>query len=71
MYSILSRRTVHYGNYPEYKGKEKSKLAKVGREYISILRYEYGFEKLQRKESDTLNASEKKIRKKSQTCEWK
>ena len=43
MYKILAKKTVPYSDYPEYKGKEKSKLAKIGREYISILRNYYGF----------------------------
>lgn len=46
MYSILSHKTVDYDNYPEYRGKERSKLAKIGREYLSILRFEYGYEKI-------------------------
>lgn len=51
MYRILSSHTVPYCNYPEYKGKEKGKLAKIAREYLSIIRHYFGVEKPIRKES--------------------
>jgi hypothetical protein len=57
MYSILARSNVPYNCYPEYKGKEKSKLEKIGREYLSILRNEYGAEKTQKRETDLLASS--------------
>jgi hypothetical protein len=71
MYSILARSNVLYNCYPEYKGKEKSKLEKLGREYLSILRYEYGEEKTQKKETDALMHSERKMRKMSEECAHK
>ena len=51
MYKILSSHTVPYSNYPEYKGKEKSKLAKIGKEYLSIIRQYFGNEKNVKKDS--------------------
>jgi hypothetical protein len=71
MYSILARINVLYNCYPEYKGKEKSKLERIGREYLSILRYEYGEEKTQKRENDVLALSEKKIRKMSEEFIYK
>lgn len=39
---ILKETVVEYKKYPSYKGNEKFSLEKYGREFVSILRQEYG-----------------------------
>lgn len=49
MYKILATNVVPYSNYPEYKDKQKSKLARLAREYISIIRHYFGVQRNPRK----------------------
>lgn len=41
MYKILIKNPVNFKEQ-EYNGKEKKKLERVGREYLSIIRHHYG-----------------------------